>query len=132
VAGPARTRLIHLDTHIVCWLYEGRLDLLSSAAGKAIERGTLEISPMVGLELQYLREIGRIRHGPARILAALRGDRGLSISDLPFAAVATRARTLTWTRDPFDRLIAAEAAVARARLVTRDDLLRRRFRLALW
>jgi hypothetical protein len=39
---------------------------------------------MVGLEIQYLREMGRVRHG------------------------------------------------ARARLVTRDDLLRRYFRAALW
>lgn len=132
MARPGKPRLIHLDTHVVCWLYAGRVDLLSPAARKAIERGTLAVSPMVGLELQYLREIGRIRHGPGRILAALRGDLGLSISDLPFAAVAARARTLAWTRDPFDRLIAAEAAVARARLVTRDDLLRRRFRSALW
>jgi PIN domain nuclease of toxin-antitoxin system len=87
---------------------------------------------MVGLELQYLREVGRILHGPKRILAALRSDLDLAISDLPFAAVAARARSFAWTRDPFDRLIAAEAAVARARLVTRDDLLRRRLRSALW
>jgi PIN domain nuclease of toxin-antitoxin system len=87
---------------------------------------------MVGLELEYLREIGRIRHGPKRILGALHGDLGLSVSDLPFAAVAARAHAFAWTRDPFDRLIAAEAAVAQALLVTRDDVIRRRFRLALW
>ncbi len=36
----ARTRkpaLIYLDTHIVCWLYEGRVGLLSVAAAEAIE-----------------------------------------------------------------------------------------------
>jgi PIN domain nuclease of toxin-antitoxin system len=54
------------------------------------------------------------------------------LSDLPFAAVAARAHTLAWTRDPFDRLIAGEAAVAGARLVTRDDLLSRHFHAALW
>lgn len=132
MARAQRPRLIHLDTHVVCWLYAGRVDLLSPLARAAIELDTLAVSPMVGLELQYLREIGRIRHGPKRVIAALRGDLGLSLSDLPFAAIAARARTFSWTRDPFDRLIAAEAAVARARLVTRDDLLRRNFRLALW
>lgn len=132
MARPRKRRLIHLDTHVVCWLYAGRVDLLSSMAREAIEREELAVSPMVGLELQYLREIGRIRHGPKRILAALRDDLGLTVSDLPFAAVAARAQGLAWTRDPFDRLIAAEAAVARARLLTRDDLLRRRFRSALW
>ena len=132
MARPRKRRLIHLDTHVVCWLYAGRVDLLSPTAREAIEREVLAVSPMVGLELQYLREIGRIRHGPKRILAALRADLGLSLSDLPFAVVAARAQAFRWTRDPFDRLIAAEAAVARARLVTRDDLIRRRFRLALW
>ena len=131
----ARTRkspLIHLDTHVVCWLYAGRVDLLSRGARDAIEAETLAVSPMVGLELQYLREIGRIRHGPKRIFAALRHDIDLSLSELPFSAVAMRAQSLSWTRDPFDRLIAAEAAVTRARSLTRDDNLRRHFRLALW
>lgn len=132
MARPRKRRLIHLDTHVVCWLYAGRVDLLSPPAREAIERGSLAVSPMVGLELQYLREIGRIRHGPKRVLAALRADLGLSVSDLPFAAVAARAQGFSWTRDPFDRLIVAEAAIARARLVTRDDILRRRFPLALW
>jgi PIN domain nuclease of toxin-antitoxin system len=132
MARPRKRRLIHLDTHVVCWLYAGRVDLLSPTAREAIEREVLAVSPMVALELQYLREIGRIRHGPKRILAALRADLGLSLSDLPFAVVAARAQAFSWTRDPFDRLIAAEASVARARLVSRDDLIRRRFRPALW
>ena len=132
MARPPKPRLIHLDTHVVCWLYAGRVDLLSRLAREAIELNSLAVSPMVGLELQYLREIGRIRHGPKRIIAALHSDIGLSLSDLPFAAVAARAQAFSWTRDPFDRLIAAEAAAARARLVTRDDILRRKFRLALW
>jgi len=132
VARSRKRRLIHLDTHVVCWLYAGRVDLLSPAARAVIDREALAVSPMVGLELQYLREIGRIRHGAKRILAALRRDVGLALSDLPFAAVAARAQTFSWTRDPFDRLIAAEAELARARLVTRDDLLRRCLRCALW
>lgn len=132
MARPRKPRLIHLDTHVVCWLYAGRVDLLSPAARQAIERGALAVSPMVGLEIQYLREIGRIRHGPQRILAALRRDLGLSLSDLPFAAVVARSLAFAWTRDPFDRLIAAQAAIARARLLTRDDFLRRHFRAALW
>jgi PIN domain nuclease of toxin-antitoxin system len=132
MARARKSGLIHLDTHVVCWLYAGRLDLLSPAAREALKRHALAISPMVGLELQYLREIGRMRHGPKRVIAALHADLGLSLSDLPFAAVAARARSFSWTRDPFDRLIAAEAALARARLLTRDEHLRRNFRLAFW
>jgi len=43
-------------------------------------------------EIQYLREIGRVRHGARRMLAALRRDLGLALSDLPFPVVAARAR----------------------------------------
>ncbi|MEW6687974.1 MAG: PIN domain-containing protein [Pseudomonadota bacterium] len=132
MARSRKRRLIHLDTHVVCWLYAGRVDLLSAAARDALETGVIAVSPMVGLELQYLREIGRIRHGPRRILAALQREIGLTMSELPFLALATRAQSCSWTRDPFDRLIAAEAGAARARLVTRDDHLRRNFRPALW
>jgi PIN domain nuclease of toxin-antitoxin system len=132
VAGRRRPRLIHLDTHVVCWLYAGRVEEFSAAARDALEHDVLAVSPMVGLELQYLREIGRIRHGARRILATLRRDIGLSISDHPFASVAARAIGYRWTRDPFDRLIAAEAAAAGARLLTRDDGLRRHFSAALW
>jgi hypothetical protein len=71
-AQACKPRLIHLDIHVVCWLYAGRVDLLSWAAREAIERDALATSPMVGLEIQYVREIGRLRHGPKRILAALR------------------------------------------------------------
>jgi PIN domain nuclease of toxin-antitoxin system len=132
VARARKPRLIHLDTHVVCWLYAGRTDLLSPAARDAIEHDALAVSPIVGLEIQYLREIGRLRQGPKRVLAALRRDIGLALSDLPLAAVAARALPLEWTRDPFDRLIAAQASAARARLLTRDDLIRRHFHPALW
>lgn len=132
MARSRKRRLIHLDTHVVCWLYAGRVELLSPVARDAIDREALAVSPMVGLELQYLREIGRITRGPGHILGVLLRDLGLTVSDLPFAAVAARAQAFAWTRDPFDRLIAAEASVARARLLTRDDHLRRRFRSALW
>lgn len=132
MARPRKPWLIHLDTHVLCWLYAGQLELLSPLARGAIETGALAVSPMAGLELQYLREIGRIRQGPQRILAALRRDLGLAVSALPFDAVARRAQSFSWTCDPFDRLIAAQAAVAGARLVTRDDHLRRNFRLSLW
>ena len=51
--------MIHLDTHVVVWLYAGRTDLLSAAAVEAIEEHSMAISPIVLLELEYLHEIGR-------------------------------------------------------------------------
>jgi PIN domain nuclease of toxin-antitoxin system len=39
---------------------------------------------------------------------------------------------LGWTRDPFDRLIAAQALVANATLVTKDTLMSKHCPAALW
>jgi len=45
--------LIHLDTHVVAWLYEPRTDLLSRRATALVEGGSLQISPAVMLELAF-------------------------------------------------------------------------------
>ncbi len=132
----ARTRkpaLIYLDTHIVCWLYEGRADLLSAAAAEAIEAaGQLLVSPIVELELQYLHEIDRISKGPESILAVLKKDIGLEPTNPPLGRVVAQAHGLRWTRDPFDRLIVAETLLAGGRLITRDATIRRHFAEAVW
>lgn len=124
--------LTFLDTHIVCWLFEARLDLFSENALTAIETGLLRISPMVSLELQYLYEIGRITLPASDVLTALAGDIDLRTSETPFADVVTRAQTLTWTRDPFDRIIVAETLVAGGVLVTRDEKIRAHAPCAVW
>ncbi|MEJ7669387.1 MAG: PIN domain-containing protein [Casimicrobiaceae bacterium] len=127
-----QSEVVHLDTHVVCWLYEGRIDLLSAVAAHAIEDGRLMISPVVDLELQLLREVGRILKGPDTILSALARDVGLEMETTAFFLIAAAARELSWTRDPFDRLIAAQAMVADARLVTKDRLMRKHCAKALW
>lgn len=132
MARAGKSGLIHLDTHIVCWLYEGRVELLSKIAAEAIEHGRLIVSPVVDLELQLLHEIGRIAKGPGSIIPALAAEIGVQVSDLPLSRVVLRARELTWTRDPFDRLIVAEAMAAGSQLVTRDRLIRRHFAAAVW
>ena len=132
MARTAEPDLVHLDTHIVCWLYEGRVELLSAPARAALERGRLAVSPIVDLELQFLYEIGRILKGPAAVLSALGRDLGLRISEMGFASVVAAAREFTWTRDPFDRLIVGEAAISGALLVSKDRLIRRHFPASVW
>ncbi len=108
------------------------MELLSKAAAEAIEHSRLIISPVVDLELQLLHEIGRIAKGPGSIIPALAAEIGMQVSDVPLSRVVLRARELTWTRDPFDRLIVAEALAAGCQLVTRDRLIRRHFAAAVW
>ncbi len=132
MARARKPRLIRLDTHVVCWLYEGRLDLLSESAKAAIESGRLAVSPIVDLELQFLREIGRICKGPEEILHTLGDEIGLTLSEEPLQLVVAKARPIRWTRDPFDRLIVADALSSGAQLVTRDVLIREQCPSAVW
>jgi PIN domain nuclease of toxin-antitoxin system len=132
VARTAQPEVVHLDTHVVCWLYEGRIDLLTAPARDALERAQIVASAIVDMELQLLHEIGRITQGPGEILSALGREIGLTVADSMFAAVVTAARDIRWTRDPFDRLVVADAELAGASLMSKDRLIRRHYPLALW
>ena len=124
--------MIYLDTHVVAWLYSGETRRLSTAARRAVDNGDLLISPVVALELQYLYELKRIGDTGQTIVDDLRARVGLQLCDLPFPDIARHALTLSWTRDPFDRLIVAQAAVRDARLITKDRVLRKRYSASLW
>ena len=124
--------LIHLDTHVIVWLFAGDLDRLSDAARQWIERASLVISPMVELELQYLHEIGRTSRPGREVVADLATRLGLTRSTASFADIAERAASLAWTRDPFDRIIVASALADGCPLLTKDDNIRQHFTAAVW
>ena len=124
--------LTYLDTHVVAWLYAGRIDLVSRRAAKAIEDADFLISPMVALELQYLRETKRLAVGADSIVRALQAQIGLRVCDLLFPTVVGAAIEQSWTRDPFDRIIVAHAAAAGAPLISKDRGIRRHYRRTVW
>lgn len=125
--------MIYLDTHACAWLYLGRLNLLPKRVLERIDRADeLRISPMVALELDLMHEIGRTAQPSRAVVASLGAKIGIRVCDLPFPAVAAAAASLTWTRDPFDRLIVAQAVVAKAPLVTRDRTIHRHSAVAYW
>lgn len=124
--------LAYLDTHVAAWLFAGEVKRLSPAARAAIEADDLLLSPAVVLELQYLYETKRVADAAATVVDDLRHRLSVQVCDLPFADVVRRAVTLSWTRDPFDRLIVAQAAVRDARLVTKDRALRKRYQPSVW
>jgi PIN domain nuclease of toxin-antitoxin system len=124
--------LIYLDTHVVVWLYAGELDRLSEQARIMIEAEDLAVSPIVALELQYLRESGRLSAEPCLLLDALKAEIGLIVSQRPFEAVVLEAMTQTWTRDPFDRIIVAEANLGKSVLLTKDRAILENCGFAQW
>ena len=124
--------VIYLDTHVAAWLYDGRADLIPSRARALIEARPVLASPMVVLELEYLFETGRTRESARTVLQGLGRDIGLRLCDLPFADVAGAAVRQSWTRDPFDRIIVAQAAVRGAPLITKDAEIRAHYQRAIW
>jgi PIN domain nuclease of toxin-antitoxin system len=90
------------------------------------------LSPMSVLELTYMHEIGRARDPAPMMLAALRQSIGLEVADVSFAKLMETAIGLSWTRDPFDRMIAAHAIVADTPLLTADRTILEHLPLASW
>lgn len=124
--------LIHLDTHVVAWLYAGRFDLLPDAVKDLLNTHELGISPMARLELQYLYEIDRLATPAAAIVDELASAIGLVLCAEPFHAVVAEAERQSWTRDPFDRLIVAQSAYSGSTLVTRDQRILEHYAHAVW
>ncbi len=124
--------MIYLDTHVLVQLYLGDASKLSAIARKAIEENDLLASPAAVLELELLHEIGRLRPGASRLIAVLARDLGLNVCDLPFKTVAEHALKEKWGRNPFDRLIVANARARDANLVTKDEKIRRHYERATW
>jgi len=122
----------YLDTHVAAWLYAGRVDLLPAAVRKRLDEDDLFISPAVTLELQYLFEIGRTSQPGAQVVDALTRQIGLQVCQQPLSEVVAAALKLSWTRDPFDRLIVGQAIVRNAGLLTKDRNVRRHFQGAFW
>ncbi len=125
--------MIYFDTHVVVWLYSGDIKLLSSKAIELIENNDLlYISPIVYLELKFLYEIGRIKVSPAEILESLSASIGLSVCDKSFLQIISESISLEWTRDPFDRIIVANAIVNDAVLLTKDSRIQANYSKACW
>lgn len=124
--------VIHLDTHVVVWLYAAELRLLSKRTRALLDEEQAWVSPAVRLELSFLQEIGRLRVGGNEVLDELSATMGLRVDELPFDRVAREATDLPWTRDPFDRLIVGHARARGATLLTKDRTIRANAGCARW
>lgn len=123
---------LYLDTHVVVWLYAGVMEEFSQTAIMLIDQHDLLISPMVQLELNYLHETKKITRTAHTIIHDLQSHIGLRICDMPFESIVDKAASLVWTRDPFDRLIVAQALCAKSKLLTKDRLIRKHCKSAIW
>jgi PIN domain nuclease of toxin-antitoxin system len=125
-------KVIYLDTHVLLRLFLGDLEKLSASARKMIEEEDLLASPAAVLELEFLHEIGRLEPSASKVLNVLEHDLGLRVCELSFRTVVQHALKENWGRDPFDRLIVANAKANNATLVTKDERIRRNYVRAIW
>ena len=125
-------RIVYLDTHAVVWLYAGRLDLFPSGIRRVLEEDSLAISPIILLELQYLLEVGKIKARPEIILGCLHQTIGLNLAQQDFIKVVTASIMEDWTRDPFDRIIVAQAQLTQSLLITKDGTIHKHYKKAIW
>lgn len=124
--------MIHIDTHIAIWLYEGLLEKFSNKAKSLLEKEQILISPMAILELELLHEINRYNVPSSILIEELQNSIDLEISDANHNMVITNAKRHKWTRDPFDRIIVANASVDDAFLLTKDKEIHKMFDKAIW
>lgn len=125
--------MIYLDTHVVVFLYQKDKGLFSDRALGMIEDAkSLAISPLVLLEMDYLKEIGRLRISGKEVFGYLSGRIGLSLDNERIAAAVEQASGLSWTRDVFDRLITAQASLTDSVLLTKDRKILENYPRAVW
>lgn len=124
--------MTYVDTHALVRLYEGEIGRLSRPLRRSIEADDVLVSPAAVLELELLYEIGRLRVDATRVIEVLSDELGLRVCDLPFSTVVQYALKEGWSRDPFDRLIVAQAKANDAPLVTKDQRIHAHYRRAIW
>ena len=124
--------MIYLDTHIVVWLYAGQVQTFSQPIKDLINDQELYISPIVRLELKYLYEIQRVVDDTNTIITDLSNRIGLNICDKDFSAIVDQAMSLSWTRDPFDGIIVANASLSQNHLITKDQNILDHYPHARW
>jgi PIN domain nuclease of toxin-antitoxin system len=107
--------VILLDTNALIWLEQNHPRSLPLTHTTS----RLYVSPATVLELQFLLEAGRIRVRDTTVDALVSDDRWM-LDDPPAVKWFTQALEFGWTRDPFDRLIAAHARLRGWRLATGD------------
>ncbi len=107
-----------LDTHFLLWAV---LDLPRMDEFPWMDRyRPWGVSPVSLLELKFLSEVGRLELREAEFLEALRSDPRFTLDEVPLMALVQHALPLTWTRDPFDRLLTAHSTARRTPLATLD------------
>ena len=112
-----------LDTHALVWWVTGSDRLGAQAKTELTDRGNeVVLSAASAWEIATKTRLGRLSEGQTILIGLDRVVRELHLTELPITRQhASVAGSFTMShRDPFDRMLAAQAATEGARLVTVD------------
>jgi PIN domain nuclease of toxin-antitoxin system len=108
-----------LDTHVLIWWDEGRR--LAAEARRAIEEAdAVYVSAASAWEVAIKIGLGRLR--PTRTVEEATRESGFLELPVTFRHAERVAALPAHHRDPFDRLLVAQAEVEELTLVTRDPV----------
>jgi len=118
-----------LDTHFLIWLV---LQSKRLARFPWLNRyRPWGVSPVSLLEIQFLAEIGKLTVENPEFTQTVTNDPRFVVDDIGIEPLVIHALPIHWTRDPFDRLLAAHSAARRIPLCTTDHMIRRNHHLLL-
>ena len=87
------------------------MDKITDKTVRLMEDSELLISPIILVELEYLFEIGRTEMTSRDVQLKIEHELNIRVCNFPFAPIAKLAVDEKWTRDPFDRIIVAQAKI---------------------
>ena len=116
-----------LDTHFLVWIVLNT-KRLRQFPWLALYR-PWGVSPVSLLEIQFLSEVGKLSVNNPGFTQTVMRDPRFVVDDIGIMALNSHAQVLSWTRDPFDRLLVAHSSARRVPLCTTDQLIRGNHRL---
>jgi PIN domain nuclease of toxin-antitoxin system len=110
-----------LDTHLLLWALS-RPSRLSAAARKQIGDAEVYVSAASIWEISIKSALGKLKADPVEVLAAIEPT-GFSMLPITGQHAAKVAELPPLHKDPFDRMLVAQASVEPMILFTNDDVL---------
>lgn len=110
-----------LDTHLLLWAL-ARPSRLSAAARRQIDSADVYVSAASIWEISIKTALGKLEANPSEVLEAIE-PAGFSMLSVTGQHAAKVAELPALHKDPFDRMLVAQASVEPMILLTNDDAL---------
>lgn len=110
-----------LDTHFLVWITRKSSRLRNYPWLRLYE--PWGVSAVSLLEVQLLSESGRLPLSNPRFMDAVTTDPRFEVDEVSVVSLIQKSLDLSWTRDPFDRLIAAHSRLRRVPLCSVDTVI---------